>query len=437
MMISVSSKFFYSTIIQIDMFRTLFPVICCLYILSACNSTPSYDPERNYVSIEKATSEKFMLAKDSTIIELDEGHFIFKNSLILEGKNHITIRGKGMDKTVLSFKIQESGAEGLRVANCTNIILENFSIEDAAGDNIKVTDTDGITFKNIKSAWTGMVTKENGAYGLYPVLCKNVVIENCEVLGASDAGVYVGQSENVMIRKNTVYWNVAGIESENSENVIIEENNSYENTGGILIFDLPGLTRNGKNIKAFNNKVHDNNLKNFAPAGNIVGVVPPGTGFLILATRDVEVYNNEIKDNKTIGIGIVSYDLVAEMRDQSAEENRPSGAQGVNQNYKEDTKYDPYPGEVRIHSNNLSNSYILPDLGNEFGKLFLYKFKLSPPQIAWDGIESSNYRLGDGSINPDYKICVDENENTKVAILDAANNFEHLSTDPSKLKCDL
>jgi parallel beta-helix repeat protein len=257
------------------------------------------------------------------------------------------------------------------------------------------------------------------------------------VLGASDAGVYVGQSENVTIKNNTVYWNVAGIESENSENVIIEGNTSYENTGGILIFDLPGLTRYGKNIKAYNNNVHDNNLKNFAPSGNIVGFVPPGTGFLILATRDVEIYDNEVKDNKTIGVGIVSYDLVAEMRNESSDENRPSGAQGVNQNYKKDTNYDPYPRKVRIHNNNLSNSYILPDLGNDFGKLFLYKFKLSPPQIAWDGIESANYNLGDGSVNPDYRICVDENEKVKVAILDAANDFKNLTTDPAKLKCDI
>ena len=47
----------------------------------------------------------------------------------------------------------------------------------------------------------------------------------------------------------------------------------------------------GKNIKAFNNNVYSNNLKNFAPPGNIVGFVPPGTGFLILATRDVEIYD--------------------------------------------------------------------------------------------------------------------------------------------------
>lgn len=418
--------------------RNVLVLLIFLYSLAACDSTPSYDPERAYKSIEKSLSAQLMLAKDSSTIELEEGHFIFKNSLILEGKKNITIKGKGIDKTVLSFKIQESGAEGLRVANCENIVLEGFSIEDAAGDNIKVTDTDGITFRNLKSAWTGPVTEENGAYGLYPVLCKDVIVENCEVIGASDAGIYVGQSTNVSIKNNVVYWNVAGIESENSENVIIEGNEAYENTGGILIFDLPGLTMYGKNIKAYNNNVHDNNLRNFAPPGNIVGVVPPGTGFLILATRDVDIYDNIVKDNKTIGAGIVSYDLVANIRGgSSSEENRTTGAQGVNQNYRKDVNYDPYPGNVTIHDNQFSNSHLIPDTNNEIGKLFLYKFWFSSPQIAWDGILAPDYKLDEQTINPEYRICVEESEKTKVAMLDAANNFENLSTDPIQLKCDI
>lgn len=417
--------------------RNIFILLIILYIFSACASTPSYDPDRSYKSIEKSLSAKLMLAKDSSIIELEAGHFIFKNSLILEGKRNVTIRGKGIGKTVLSFKIQESGAEGLRVANCSNIVLENFSIEDASGDNIKVTDTGGITIRNIKSAWTGPVTKENGAYGLYPVLCNNVHIEGCEVLGASDAGIYVGQSTGVIIRDNVVYWNVAGIESENSENVLIDGNEAFKNTGGILIFDLPGLTMYGRNIKARNNNVHDNNLPNFAPPGNIVGVVPPGTGFLILATRDVEIYENAVKDNKTIGVGIVSYDLVAELKGGSASpENRTTGVQGVNQNYMKDVNYDPYPGNVLIHDNTFSDTHLLPDLSNDIGKLLFAKFWFSLPQIAWDGIKAPGYKLENGDINPIYKICISQ-EDVKMTTLDAANNFDNLSTDPSALECEI
>ena len=412
-------------------------LIVGIYIFTCCNNRTSYDPERTYKSIEKALAAKFMLAKDSTVIELDEGHFIFKNSLILEGKKYITIKGEGIDKTVLSFKIQESGAEGLRIANCEKIVLEGFAIEDAAGDNIKVTNTDGIVFRNLKSAWTGEVSEDNGAYGLYPVLCNDVIVENCEVMGASDAGIYVGQSTNVSIKNNVVYWNVAGIESENSANVVIEGNEAYENTGGILIFDLPGLTMYGNNIKAFNNHVHNNNLENFAPPGNIVGFVPPGTGFLVLATRDVEIYENIVEDNKTLGAGIVSYELVNALRNDDYSENRTTGAQGIDRNYRKDVDYDPYPGNVHIRDNSFSNSFLFPDLNNEIGKLLLVKFWFKSPQIAWDGIRAPEYMLKSGKINPSYRICVTEGNEVKIAILDAANNFEELTTDPSHLSCEI
>ena len=213
-----------------------------LGVIIGCNVAPTHDPERNYSSIEKSLLSEMLLAKDSTVIQLEEGHFVFKNSLILDSKKSITLRGRGIDKTVLSFKIQENGSEGLKITNSQNIILEDFTIEDA-GDNIKVTDTKGIIFRRIKSAWTGKVNEKNGAYALYPMVCENVLIEECEVLCASDAGIYVGQSKNVIIRNNNVYWNVAGIKSENSENVAIYNNQIYNNAGGILVFNLPGLTR--------------------------------------------------------------------------------------------------------------------------------------------------------------------------------------------------
>ena len=144
------------------------------------------------------------------------------------------------------------------------------------------------------------------------------MIEECEVLGASDAGIYVGQSKNVIIRNNKVYWNVAGIEIENSENVAIYNNQAHNNTGGILVFDLPGLTRYGRKIKGYDNEVYDNNLFNFAPPGNIVGAVPSGTGIMVLATREVEIYNNKLENNNTIEVAAVSYALIDAMNDQKS-----------------------------------------------------------------------------------------------------------------------
>ena len=88
-----------------------------------------------------------------------------------------------------------------------------------------------------------------------------------------------------MIVKNCVAeGNVAGIEIENTTNADVYDNEAFDNTGGILVFDLPGLTQYGSNVRAFNNNIHDNNRTNFAPVGNIVGNVGAGTGFMILST---------------------------------------------------------------------------------------------------------------------------------------------------------
>ena len=47
------------------------------------------------------------------------------------------------------------------------------------GDGVKVQDTDGITLVNVKTEWTKGPHSENGAYGIYPVQCRNIVINNC------------------------------------------------------------------------------------------------------------------------------------------------------------------------------------------------------------------------------------------------------------------
>lgn len=405
-------------------------------LLFSCNSSYDYSPEREFSEGQNSILKQFLLAEDSSVIELPEGHFIFEKSLILEGRRNVIIKGQGPDKTVLSFKAQSQGAEGIRVANCVNVTLRDFAIEDSAGDNIKVTDTNGITFDNVKSGWTGPVDESNGAYGFYPVLSTNVTVRNCEVFGASDAGIYVGQSDTVLIENNNVYWNVAGIESENSKEVVIRNNEAYENTGGILVFDLPGLTQYGQNIEVYGNKVYENNTANFAPPGNMVGIVPPGTGMLVLATTGVDIHDNEIVNNKTIGLGVVSYAIVEALGFEEDAGGGGSRAE-LEAEHAADANYNPYVGRIEISNNSFENTYMIPNLENDFGKLFLLEFGFDGPDIAWDGLQSPDYFLLDGSINPEYAICITESKDVKTVNLSAGTNFDELEVNPIVFKCEL
>jgi parallel beta-helix repeat protein len=379
-------------------------------------------------SIEKDLQARLILAQDGDIIELPEGHFLFTRSLSMDGKKNIILRGAGMHKTVLSFKGQEEGAEGVRITHGENIVLEDFTIMDSAGDNIKVSDTRGITFRRIASTWSGGALTTNGAYGLYPVLCSQVLIEYCEASNASDAGIYVGQSDSVIIRHNKAFQNVAGIESENSRWVEIYENNAYHNTGGILIFDLPGLTQTGHSTRVYANKIEKNNHTNFAPKGNTVANVPPGTGIMVLATRYLEIWDNDIVDNRTSGTAIISYELVAAMSEGSEEEESNAGAARViNNNFRLDTTYDPFVDHIYIHHNRYKNRKWFATSENDIGKLLTLKFFMGIPDIAFDGIMPEKRGLS---------LCIKDNGKAKFVNLDAAHSFENLSTDLGPFACE-
>jgi len=334
----------------------------CLGLLSAvCYAgtvyiSPSEDP---YTEIQEA----LILASPGDIIHLSAGLYELEDSLSID-VNNLILEGEGINDTVLSFKNQLSGAQGLSVTS-DNVILRDFAVENAKGDAIKVKGVDGISFIRVRTEWTGGPSSENGAYGLYPVESKNVLIDSCVAIGASDAGIYVGQSENIIVKNSIAEFNVAGIEIENSYYADVFNNYASNNTGGILVFDLPDIPQQGgHHIRVFNNKSVNNNTDNFAPEGNIVGEVPRGSGIIIQANSHVEIFDNDIGDNDTINIAVVTYGYDTE-----------------------DENYYPHPRSIQIHGNRFGRSGYNPDL--ETGELAKILFEISDgdmPDIFWDGI---------------------------------------------------
>ena len=135
----------------------------------------------------------------------------------------------------------------------------------------------------------------------------NVLIDGVVVKGASDAGIYVGQSKNIIVRNSEAQFNVAGIEIENSMNADVHDNLATHNAGGILVFDLPNLPQmGGHSTRVFHNKVVQNDTKNFAKKGAIVGDVPTGTGIMVMANRDIHVFDNDIDGNQTARMVVVT-----------------------------------------------------------------------------------------------------------------------------------
>lgn len=371
-------------------------------------------------NVQKRYQTQLIMADDGSTVDLDAGTFTFTGSLSLQDKKRIVIRGKGIDKTILSFKGQTDGAEGLRVSNAENIVIENLTVQDSRGDGIKTMNVKGITFRNVKVEWTGPPKAENGGYGLYPVQCDNVLIDNCTAIGASDAGIYVGQSRGIVVKNSKAYHNVAGIEIENSLNADVFDNEAWENTGGILVFDLPDLVqKQGGNVRVFNNYVHDNNLPNFAPEGNIVASVSDGTGLLILAANGVEVFKNRFINNQSVGTGIISYLLT----------ERPIT----------DKEYYPFSSAISIHDNVYERKPGPPTTKGRFGKMFheVLKFNDNIPHILYDGIPDPATFDAAGHPAPDKRICIRNNKNQSIVNLDAGRGFKNVSQDATPFDCQL
>lgn len=379
----------------------LVPVIIALFVVL---------PAMAQKEFQKKFQRQFIEAENGSVIELPAGTFHLDGSLWLDDKKDVTIKGKGENATILNFKDQVSGAEGIKVTNASNIKIVDLTVQDTKGDGIKTQHVDGITFQNVKAEWTNGGKKDNGGYGLYPVQCTNVLIERCTAVGASDAGIYVGQSKNIIVRNSKAYQNVAGIEIENSWYADVYDNEAYNNTGGILVFDLPDLIqKEGGYVRVFKNYVHDNNHINFAPKGNTVGKVPQGTGVMVLATRHVEIFDNRIINNISAGTAVVSY--------------------YITENPINDPSYKPFPSDIYIHDNYYERPRVKATSKGRLGKMYKFKLRFGKdvPHIIYDGIEDEK--------NKDRNICISNNENQSFVNIDAANGFKNKSRDITPHAC--
>ncbi len=332
---------------------------------------------------EQALQTALIEARPGDTVRLARGRIELTNGLSLD-VDRVTIRGEGEGRSILSFTNQRRGAEGLLVTS-DNVTLRDFAVENARGDAIKARDCANITFRGVRAEWTRGPNPENGAYGLYPVNCTNVLIRDSIARGASDAGIYVGQSRNIIVRDNLAELNVAGIEIENSFNADVFGNTATRNTGGVLVFDLPGLQQmGGHSVRVFDNTIVGNNTPNFAPPGNIVASVPAGTGVLIMANRDVHVFDNEIGDNGTVNVLVTAY-----------------------RNDFQDPNYNPLPRNIMIRDNRFGNTGFAPagDLAA------LTQMGVALPDVIWDG--ATMYSVGGIARTESVRIVVRDNRSSR------------------------
>ncbi|MGA8205374.1 MAG: parallel beta-helix domain-containing protein [Woeseiaceae bacterium] len=398
------------------MYRLVSSVAAGLLVLAGCSKQTPPAQSDAAADYQKQLQLQLIRAQPGDVITIPAGVHPISRGLSLDVSG-VTIRGEGMDKSILSFKGQLQGAEGLLV-NASDFTIEDLAIEDTAGDGLKVNEGKNIVIRRVRAEWTNGPDTSNGAYGIYPVQTENLLLEECVAIAASDAGLYVGQSRNVVVRNNRAQHNVAGIEIENTVSADVYGNTVTNNTGGILVFNMPDLPQPGYRTRVYSNKVLANNTPNFGAKGTPVASVPAGSGIVVNSNDEVEIFDNDIADNDTANIIISSY--------------YSTGFQGTREMVAD---YDPYPETIYIHGNRFSGGGTSPD-GLDLKALKIAMFGLSGhfPDILWDGYYNAGKADADGNLLPEYAICVD-NGDARVLNADLPHGSDNITVGGKQHDC--
>ena len=393
-------------------------------VLCSCN-------QAEHQNFAKTLQEKLIAAKSGDVIDVPEGKFHVPRTLSLT-VDGVTLRGKGADKSVLSFAGQTSGAEGVLV-KANDFTIEDLGIEDTAGDALTIQGGNNIIVRRVRTEWTRGPDGNNGPYGIYPVECKNLLVEDSIARGAADAGIYVGQSENVVLRRNRSEFNVDGFEIENTENVDAYENVATHNTGGMGVFNLPNLPRQGgKHVRVFNNQLVDNNTPNFAPKSlGPIAYLPTGTGLYIMAIRDVEVFRNRIQNNNTVNAYIINYKTGVDEESLRATADSP-----ITQKIfvPEDKRFDPFAQLIYIHDNDVGRGGQSPDQRIKGIKDMAAGLGGKLPDFLYDGVINPQWRRKGANSG---QVCFQSNGGATFLNFDATGRMKHPVRNIKAYDCEL
>jgi parallel beta-helix repeat protein len=257
---------------------------------------------------------------------------------------------------------------GVNGAPLSGFTLKNVTVNGFTDNGVFLDGVNGFVLSGIRAV-------NNGEYGLFPVRSSNGLIELSSALGSNDAGIYVGQARNVLVRGNVAAHNVNGIEIENSIDVTTTHNTVFDNTVGILEDMLPGFTRAYEQVTRnviSDNLVMRNNKPNTAPADDLASLEMPGTGIAVIGSEHTTVRGNTVFGNGYAGIAVLSgSDLVSLAH--LAGMPIPSYLPGVN--------FDPT--HTLVQNNHVS--------GNGFATGPLLPGFPAPGDLIWTGTGSDNH----------------------------------------------
>ncbi len=230
-------------------------------------------------------------------------------SLIFISKNNITIEGTGAKPEDVLIDVGFAKDVGVRCDRCTGFIIRNLWERDANEHGIYVVDSDGYVFDRT----IGSFNKE---YELFSFASDHGLYTDCEAIGGSDSGVYIGGQPitpgrfAAELRRCRMHHNALGFSGTQGSYMWMHHNEFYDNAIGISIdseMDHPNFQERSSLIE--NNDIHDNNFDIYAADSDVPPGgpgydffhYPPGTGIWLVGGDDNTIQKNHIYDNERFG----------------------------------------------------------------------------------------------------------------------------------------
>ncbi|HLK12530.1 MAG TPA: right-handed parallel beta-helix repeat-containing protein [Candidatus Binatia bacterium] len=193
---------------------------------------------------------------------------------------------------------------GLSGTRLTDFELRGFTIQGFPADGAYLACVDHFRI-------VGNTAQHNDTYAIFPVRSSNGrMTRNMGKSTLTDACIYVGQDDHIVVDHNRATDCQIGLQIENSTNIRMRDNVSTGNTAGMIVDIL-----NGRQVKVVSdnvvsgNRLLDNNRPNSAPEGADTHDILPGIGLVVDGAQRTTVSNNVFRGNTLAGMTIVPFCL--------------------------------------------------------------------------------------------------------------------------------
>jgi hypothetical protein len=209
---------------------------------------------------------------------------------------------------------------GVKVDRADGFVLRNVTVRHSREHGIYAIESDGYLLDRFKAFYAD-------AYGVLTFVEDHGRIQDCDVAGSGDSGIYPGAGAKTNAGRDTRYYpqarysqeirrcdshhSTGGYSGTDGAAVHVHHNNFYDNALGFTtdVFTAPGhpgFPQQGDLIE--NNNFYSNNFNPYLDGSDVPPYIsaPVGTGLWIAGGNDNVLRNNRFWDNRRRGVMLFS-----------------------------------------------------------------------------------------------------------------------------------